>query len=110
MPRESSRGKDLIQQRNKMIFDEDTGSEGAQHHQQNVMTLNKYESKKDLAQKNAGTLDSEQMETAHWNKNGNNGALSGQGNSEATKTTNPDKDLINQRGFMSEHGSNYVGS
>jgi len=32
-------------------------------------------------------------------------------NSENTaKTTNPDKDLVQQRAFMSDNGSNYVGS
>jgi hypothetical protein len=54
---------DLIQQRNKMIFDEDTGSEGlgASQHQNSLpaqksapgqtshFTLNKYESKKEIA-------------------------------------------------------------
>ena len=84
LPRESVQKNDLIQQRNKMIFDEDTGSEGlgASHNQKSLhpadksapgqqshFTLNKYESKKEIAQKD-GPAGDDQMETAHWNKNG----------------------------------------
>ena len=114
LPKANHAGLDLIKQRNKIMFDEESDHEDhsapieapvAGQNQSSHFTLNKYESKPEL--KKAVAPEPElNMQTAHFKKQGGPGSMAG-ANSEnpSSLTENPDKDIymIDQRGFQLEH-------